>query len=173
MVIQTAPRCISGNYRLRTDRFGDFTFGANYNVTMKHTAIPQPGDDEIDLLHDPFNSTEFKTVFSGTLGWQRDAWLATLRGTRYGKTPNYRSTLAAAGYATPGAGTLPAWTLYNGSVGYAFGDAASLTFIVNNLFDKNPPNDPTNTALPYYNFLNYNVYGRQYWLELDVHFGGK
>lgn len=170
---RVAGLVFSGNYRLRTDRFGDFLFGANYNVTMKHTAIPQPGDAEIDLLHDPFNSTEFKSIFSGTLGWQRDAWSVTLRGTRYGKTPNYRSTLAAAGYATPGAGTLPAWTLYNGSVGYSFGDMASLTFIVNNIFDKNPPNDPTNTVLPYYNFGNYNVYGRQYWLELDVHFGGK
>ncbi|MBS0581863.1 MAG: TonB-dependent receptor [Proteobacteria bacterium] len=163
----------SGNYRLRTDRFGDFTFGANYNVTTKHTATPSPGDPQIDLLRDPFNSTEFKTVFSGSLGWQRDAWSATLRGTRYGKAPNYRATLAAGGYATPGAGTLSPCTLYNGSVGYSFADKASLTFIVNNIFDKDPPKDPTNTALPYYNYFNYNVYGRQFWLEFDVHFGGK
>jgi len=37
---------------------------------------------------------------------------------RYGRTPNNQATLQVEGYATPGAGTLPPWTITNWSAQY-------------------------------------------------------
>lgn len=160
------------NYKFETSRFGQFMVDANYNVTLKHTFQQYPFDPVIDYLRDPFNSTEFKTIFGASLGWNLGRWSATVRGTRYGATPNYIAQTNTTRYATPGAGTLAPWILYNGSVGFKFNDAAALTFVVNNISNSPPPRDNTYSALPFYNTGDYNVYGRSYFLEFDYHFGG-
>jgi iron complex outermembrane receptor protein len=47
-----------------------------------------------------------------------------------------------------------------------------LQLIVNNIANKQPPLDATNTQYPYYDNGSYTGYGRAYWLEVGVNFGG-
>ena len=59
-------------------------------------------------------------------------------------------------------------------VGYFFDDKASLTFIVNNVFNKGPRAIRSMPDPPHLrSTTNYNVFGRQFRLEFDVHFGSK
>ncbi|THD12246.1 TonB-dependent receptor domain-containing protein [Metallibacterium scheffleri] len=161
----------SANYRWDAGRWGDFGLGAQYNVTLKHTYQQYAGDPDIDLLRNPYYSSEYKSIFSSNLSWNIGDWTTTLYGIRYGATPNYTAQLYTAGYATKGAGTVAPWILYNGSVEYRIGDNARVGFIVNNIRNSMPPRDSTWIGWPYYNVFNYNAFGRSYWLELNVRFG--
>jgi outer membrane receptor protein involved in Fe transport len=161
----------SANYRWDAGRWGDFGLGAQYNVTLKHNYQQYAGDPDIDLLRNPYYSSEYKSIFSSNLTWNIGDWTTTLYGIRYGATPNYTAQVNTTGYAARGAGTVAPWILYNGSVEYRIGDNARVGFIVNNIRDSMPPRDSTWIGWPYYNVFNYNAFGRSYWLELNVRFG--
>ena len=170
------------DYTLDAGRFGDFTFGAGYNVTLHHTYQQYPGDPVIQLLQNPYWSFEFKTIFNGSVTWDIGKWSTTLAGVRYGKTPNYYAGSYSTGYTTPCLtsggyttcpGTIGPWILYNGSVKYQVTPDISAQLIVNNIFDKMPPPDSTWVGWPYYSVDNYNPFGRIIWLDLNIHFGGK
>jgi hypothetical protein len=47
-----------------------------------------------------------------------------------------------------------------------------LSLLVNNVFNKMPPNDPTFSSYPFFNDQNYNVYGRETMLQVSFRFGG-
>jgi outer membrane receptor protein involved in Fe transport len=162
----------SVGYRWDAGRYGDFTFNGDYNVTMDHKYRQYPDDPEIDLLREPFYSSEFKTILSGSVTWEIGKWATTLYGIRYGATPNYKAQINESGYAVSGAGTVGPYMLYNGSLTYHATDDASISLAVNNLKNSAPPKDPTWTAYPYYNQFNYNPYGRSFFLEMEVRFGG-
>ncbi|HEX7370550.1 MAG TPA: TonB-dependent receptor [Rhodanobacteraceae bacterium] len=163
-------------YKFDAGRYGDFTLGANYNVTLHHSYQQYPSDPTHDLLHEPEWSSEFKTIFTGYVTWDIGNWSTTLSGTRYGATPNY----AAQVYGWEGgtgpntnAGTVPPWIVYNASVKYQFTPGISAQLIVNNMFDSMPPRDTTWVGWPYYNQFNYNPFGRAIWVDLNIHFGAK
>jgi outer membrane receptor protein involved in Fe transport len=171
----------SGDYRIDMGRFGSLGLQAQYNVTLKHVFQQYPFDPVVDYLRDPFYSSEFKNIASASVTWNVGRWSSTLRGTRYGRTPNYYAQSSTAGYATPCItsddgyrtcpGTVAPWMVYNASVTYDIADGLRISGIVNNVFDSSPPFDYTWTESPYYNRFNYNTYGRQYWIELDWKFG--
>ena len=162
----------SGNYRYDAGRWGDFGFGAQYNVTLKHTYQQYPGDPDIDLLRNPYYSSEFKSILSGNITWAVGNWTTTLYGIRYGATPNYTAQGNTTGYAARGAGTVAPWMVYNGSIEYRLTPDAKVSLLVNNIRNTMPPRDKTWVGWPYYNVFNYNAYGRAFWVELNVHFGG-
>ncbi len=159
------------NYRMDAGRVGKFQFNADYHVTLKHEQQQFPGDPTIDFLRNPFYSTDFKSIFAGSITWDIDKWSTTLRGTRYGSTPNYIAWTNTDGYAAPGAGRVDPWILYNGSVTYSISDDMNVSFIVNNIRNSKPPKDPTWTTSPYYNYNVFNPFGRELWLEFDWRFG--
>ncbi len=159
------------HYRHDFGAWGNLALEGNYNVTLKHSAQTYPQDPVIDLLREPFYSAEFKSIATASVTWTIDKFSATLLETRYGRTPNYIAQTNVTGYATPGAGTVAPWILYNGSLTYSFTDDLRVSGIVNNVFNKMPPVDNTWVAYPFYNFLNFNPYGRSYWLEMDWRFG--
>lgn len=159
------------DYKLSAGRYGDFTFSGAYNVTLDHRYRQFPEDPEIDLLRNPFFSSEFKNIFQGAVTWEIGKWTTTLVGIRYGATPNFTAQVNPTGYATPGGGTVGPYMVYNGSVKYNVTDDASIALIVNNIKDSKPPRDPSWTSWPYYNRFNYNGFGRAVWLEFDVRFG--
>ncbi len=161
----------SVNYRWSMGKYGDFSAGLRYNVTLQHTYQQYAGDPTIRLLHTPYYSSEFKTILTGSLAWQVGNWTTTLYGIRYGKTPNYAAQISTKGYAATHGGAVRPWILYNGSVQYNVTDNAKVSLYVNNLFDAMPPADNTWTGYPYYNGFNYNVFGRSYWVEFNVRFG--
>ncbi len=162
----------SGNYRVDLGRWGELGLGAQYNVTLRHTYQQYPGDPDINLLRNPYYSSEYKSIFSGNLTWAIGNWTTTLYGIRYGATPNYTAQINTTGYAAKGAGTVAPWIRYNGSVEYRISDDAKVQFIVNNIRNSMPPRDSTWVGWPYYNVFNYNAFGRSYWAEITVRFGG-
>lgn len=168
------------HYHYDMGRWGALSFASQYNVTLKHTFQQYPFDPVHDLLRNPFYSTEFKNIGNASITWDWDKFSVTAIGTRYGKTGNYQSQLGSAGYSaacstvsgyTSCPGAVAPWMLYNGSITYSITDDMKISGIVNNIKNSMPPRDPTFTALPYYNSLNYNPYGRSYWVEFDWRFG--
>ena len=164
--INIASEMVSGivlnaSYKWEAGRFGDFTFSANYNDTLKHTYRQFPNDPDTDLLHITDYYNQFKQIFAGSVAWEIGPWSAVVRGTRYGKTWRY-----------DGSGTVAPWMVYNASVQYNFSDDASMTLTGNNIFNSRPPYDATYSAFPFYNIYNYNAFGRLVMLEMNVHFGG-
>ncbi|HJW46058.1 MAG TPA: TonB-dependent receptor [Lysobacter sp.] len=157
------------DYRWQTSNAGDFGINLQYNVTLDHENQQYPDDPVIDLLNQPFYSTEFKDVATASFNWSKGPWNATLFGVRYGRTPNLAAQVADPdlGYAAEDAGKVDAHYNFNTTVGYEINDTATLTFTVNNLLNEDPPDDSTYTTYPYFNVFNYNDYGRSYMLEIN------
>lgn len=148
-------------YRYDAGRYGDFTFNADYNTTLKHIYQQFPEDPVTDQLRDNSYYNAFKSIGSGSVNWKIGPWSTTVFGIRYGKTWSYNGTY-----------TVAPWMIYNASVQYNFGDDAAITLIGNNIFNSRPPIDRTFNAYYYYNLFNYNAYGRLVMLEFNMHFGG-
>jgi outer membrane receptor protein involved in Fe transport len=130
-------------------------------------------DPKIDVLREPFYSTDFKSKVNGSLTWSLDEWSATAYFNRYGSTPNYLASVLNS-YEAPGTGKLPPWILYNVSVTYNPIRSLGISLLVNNVFNKMPPKDDSypGTSNQPYNTLNYSVYGRAIYLEAKYSFGG-
>lgn len=184
--INVASEHVSGviaslNYKHDIGRFGSLDFAANYNVTLKHSFQQYPYDPTHDLLREPFYSTEFKSIANASITWDIGKFETTLFGTRFGKTPNYWSQQGPAGYTAPCTkpvngysqctGHLPPWMIYNASVSYNITPSMKISGIVNNIKNSMPPGDYSDNSSPYYNFTDYNAYGRQFWVEFDWKFG--
>jgi outer membrane receptor protein involved in Fe transport len=162
---------VNANYLQNIGSFGKLLFNASYSNVLKHDLQQFPTDPVIDELRDPTFSTDFKTKANASITWTLDRWSATVYGNRYGQSPNYAATLN--GYAAPHAGKLPAWYVYNASVSYNPLDNLTLSFLVNNVFNKMPPIDHSmpGTVGQAYNEFNYNVNGRGMYLEATYKFG--
>lgn len=164
--INIANETVSGitanaQYRWDAGRFGDFTFGADFNTTLKHVFQQFPDDPVTDLLRENQYYDQFKDIGSASVNWKLGAWSVTAFGERFGKT-----------WSKDGSYTVAPWMIYNLTVQYNFNDDAALTLITNNVFNSRPPFDRTFSTYPYYNVFNYNSYGRFVGAEMNVHFGG-
>ncbi len=160
------------NYAYDFGRFGTLSYNMSYSDELKHTYQDFITDPKLDELRHPNFSTDFKTKVNASLTWGKGDWSTTLYVNRYGRTPNYLAQLND-NYTAKGTGKLGAWILYNASVTYTPVKNLGLSFLVNNVFNKMPPQDhsyPGTTASPY-NSLDYNVYGRAMFLEADYKFG--
>lgn len=167
-----------GSYRLDTERMGRFNFGLDYNLTLKHTQTTFPGDPAFDVFSSGQALTaEFKSIVAGDIGWELGKWSANLHGIRYGSLPNYAKQFQLTTSNGVGPGTVAPWVVYNLSVDYDLTPNSTLSVIVNNLRNSEPPKDKSydgsaGFAPPYYNIFAYNGYGRSWWLEYKINFGG-
>ena len=161
----------SADWRHDFGRWGSLQLQGAYNVILHHYFQTYPDDPTLDYLREPEFSSEFKTIANASATWSIGSFSSTLLVTRYGRTPNYAAGRTAAGYGGPNAGTVAPWIIYNGSIAYEITDDIRVSAIANNLFNKKPPYDATYSPYPFYNLLNYNPYGRAYWLEVDWRFG--
>ena len=155
------------SYKVRAGFLGDFAFGGAYTNTLSHKFQQFAGDPVLDYLNSPYYSQEFKTKENVSVTWTRDPLSASVYVERYGRSPNNIATTLPSGYATPGAGTLHAWTLCNASVSYKPLPKLELTFAVNNVFNTMPPVDNSWTGRDDqpYDIFDYNVFGRQLYLS--------
>ncbi|GFZ88165.1 TonB-dependent receptor [Dyella caseinilytica] len=162
----------SARYRFTPLHIGSFVVQLDYNDMLGHTYQIAPGQPPINLLANPLYSTEFKSAVSGSVTWTSPGgyWTSTVYGHRYGPSPNYAAQINGPG--TPGAGPLPPWITFNGSVSYRPTRNLEFSLLLNNIANKMPPVDPTYTTYPYYNVENYNVYGREIMLQADLKLGG-
>lgn len=152
---------------------GTFAFDASYTDLLKHSLTQFAGDTPIDLLTNPFFSTDFKTKENVSVTWSFHSFSTTIYAERYGATPNYLASLTTDGYATPGAGRVGAWTLANLSAKYEIIPGLVVSANVDNVFNKAPPIDNTQPGITDqpYNSLDYNAYGRSFLVEANYKFG--
>lgn len=179
--INIAQENVSGitagaNWRLDTEAAGQFRFGLDYNLTLKHKSKTTPDSAAIDFFGNGQALTaEFKSIVTGDIGWDIGRWSANLHGIRYGSLPNYaRQFSTTVNGVEPG--LVRPWMLYNLSVDYDLTENSTLSLIVNNLRNSRPPEDKSydgsqGFAPPFYNIFAYNGYGRSFWLEYKIDFG--
>ncbi|MNT27405.1 TonB dependent receptor [compost metagenome] len=142
---------------LRTADYGRFAFKANYAKVLSNKSQQFAGDEEIDELKS-LNNSDWRDKLNLSVNWAAGDWSNTLLVSRYSKIPNAAGT----GYLTPTA-------LANISTVYRINDRATLSLIVNNVFDKIKRDD--SGGWPYYPVGSYSPQGRQGWVEFNYHFG--
>jgi iron complex outermembrane recepter protein len=164
---------VTMNYEFPTSYAGTFIIDGHYTNILRHRFVQYPGDAEINLLENPFFSTEFKTKENISLTWNYKRLGTTIYVERYGRTPNETSTLTTDGYDVTGGGRLGAWTLANLEVQYEVLPGLVVSGNVNNVFNKMPPVDNTYLGIDNqpYNSLNYNPYGRAFFVQASYKFG--
>ena len=163
-------------YGANAGELGDLTFGAEYTTILSHKQQTYAGDPYINLLNNPYYSTDPKSKTQVTLGWSKDKYKAALYANWISTTPNYVASNSASGdYSAPGAGKLPPHTLFNASASVEVIEGLELSVMVNNLFNTMPPVDPyypATSGAPY-NSSNFNPYGREVMFEVHYAFGKK
>ena len=159
---------LSANYTWLAGRAGSFTLEGAYTNVLTHNEVRFPGDPQIDLLNSPFYSTEFKTKANLGLTWNLGKFGTTVYLEYYGHSPNFVSTQAPEGYATPGAANLATWTITNWSVQYEVLPGLVFNGNINNVFNRSPPFDNSYRGIDNqpYNIFNYNDYGRTFFVGL-------
>ena len=165
---------LGANYEFPTTYAGTFIIDARYTNILRHRLLQFPGDTEINLLENPFFSQEFKTKENVSFTWNYKNLGTTLYVERYGRTPNDAATLTTDGYAGPGGpARLGTWTLANLEVQYEVLPGLVLAGNVDNLFNKMPPTDNSYLGIDNqpYNSLNYNPYGRSFFVEATYKYG--
>jgi outer membrane receptor protein involved in Fe transport len=163
-------------------RFGSLQFAGNYTNMLERELQPQPGDEYLDLLRDPYAMWIYdsyaKVRADGSVGWAKGNWTTTLYANYIGRTPNYMAYLGngydyvhSSGYK---AGKWGSYTTYNLSVNYRALENLTLSLMVNNVFNKMPDNQRYSYAgtsgQPYNNYL-YNAYGRAIYMQAKYEFG--
>ncbi len=163
----------SFNYGFAIGRYGDLNLRSSYTQNLSHEYQQYPEDPIIDLLNDPYWSSDPKRKAEASLTWRRGDWASTVYANWRDKTPNYRAWISTTGYDAPLAGKLGSTTTYNWSLAYNPTPGIDLSLMVNNVFDKMPPYDATysgSSGAPF-NSYNFDVYGRAIYLEMRYNFG--
>ncbi|MFK2890418.1 TonB-dependent receptor [Dyella flagellata] len=162
----------SARYRFALFHFGTLDLHFDYNDMLHHSYQEAPGQAPVNQFADAQSSTEFKSIASGSITWTSPAarWSGTLYGHRYGPSPNYLANNNGIGY--PGASHVSPWVTFNASATYRPTRSLALSLLVNNITNKMPPNDTGYVEYPYFNNENYNIYGREIMLQMDLRLGG-
>lgn len=162
------------NYRQSLGAYGDLTMSGSWTRNLKHELQQYPNDPLIDLLNDPYWSTDPKYKANASVGWNKGRWTTTVYANYLGQTPNYRATRTPSGYAYAGAGKIGSYTTLNGSVNFDVTDDIKVSLLINNLANRMPDMDvqsyPGTSGAPY-NSSNFDVLGRAYYLEVKWSLG--
>ncbi|CBA15484.1 putative tonb-dependent outer membrane receptor protein [Xanthomonas albilineans GPE PC73] len=154
-------------------RWGDLSSIVSYTQNLRHKYVRYAGDTPVDLLNDPYWSTDPKRKADAALTWDIGDFSTTWYANWFDKTPNYAATLNADGYAGTRGGKLPSHITHNASITYKAFEGMELSLMVTNVFNKMPPLDKSYPGSTYwaYNDYNYDVYGRAYYLQMHYAFG--
>ncbi|MBN5051877.1 TonB-dependent receptor [Stenotrophomonas maltophilia] len=158
-------------YRLQTG-IGDFIFNGTHTWVKKHDFQRYAGDVTEDqfAINSGFDIPRTKTSVSVT--WEKDAWSATVYGSRLGKLPTSDSYDQVFDEESGDSPWIKATYRYNASLQYRFDDHSRLSLSVVNVFNKMPPKDRTYTAYPYYDVSWFDSVGRTINLQYTHRFGG-
>ncbi|MHC1655141.1 TonB-dependent receptor plug domain-containing protein [Stenotrophomonas maltophilia] len=158
-------------YRVQTG-IGDFILNGTHTWVKKHDFQRYPGDPTLDqfAVNSGFDIPRTKTSLSVT--WEKDAWSATVYGSRLGKLPTSDSYDQSFDWESGDSPYVKATYRYNASLQYRFDDHSRLSLSVVNVFNKMPPTDATYTAYPYYDVSWFDSVGRTINLQYTHKFGG-
>jgi len=159
------------HYRLPTP-IGTFRLSGNHTWVRHHDFMQYPGDPVIDefAVNSGYDIPRTKT--SASLNWSLGGWSATLHGERLGRLPNSWSYDQVVDQEAGDPAWIGATYRYNASLQYKITDHFEVAVLVDNLFDKMPPKDPTYTAYPYYDISWFDSMGRSYYIQATWKFGG-
>ncbi|HEU0152627.1 MAG TPA: TonB-dependent receptor [Arenimonas sp.] len=170
--INLAARKVNGidaalDYRLDTDRWGNFQANIAWSHTLKHETVAREGDNPIDY-RDANSTADFRSRVRVTMGWSKGDWDATVFVNRYGSFPRWvlSNSLVTSGVLDDRAGP---HTTVNLSVGKQFTPNFSARLNINNVFDDIAPSDPTFNAYPYF-WQAYSPIGREVGLTMNYRF---
>ena len=147
----------TADYRLDTDRLGDFRFQLAYSHTLEQKQAQFAGDPIIDY-RDDLGNFDFRSRIRATGTWAKDDWQAALFMLRYGSLPNWQET-----------GRIAPYFIWNASVGKQITEDLQVNFYVNNIFDKTHPKDDGFNSYPYF-WRAFSPIGREIALELQYKF---
>lgn len=161
------------NYMLDAGAVGMFNFRGSYTNMLKHEYTPLPGDEPLDLVDDPYNSTDPVTSGNASVTWAKDRWSSTLYANYMGHTPNNIAWIDSDRYEADGAGKLDPYITYNLSIGFDATDDLNVALRVSNLLNEMPDMDVESygsDGSPY-NSANFDVLGRRYYVQANWKFG--
>ena len=148
------------DYRLDTDRFGDFRFNVAYSLTLTNKYKQFADDDLVDYRDQPLFDYSQRSRVRGSIGWTEGDWNATVFGTRIGSNWNAAWDRRLAPYMQ-----------YNLQVGKRWTPNLRTDFTVVNVMDKQFRFDPTQTGYPYYNpWIGADPVGRRLYVALTYKF---
>lgn len=145
------------DWRIDTDRLGDYRLQLNYSHTLKQTTAQFSGDPILDY-RDDLTNFDFRSRVRATATWERDDWQAAVFALRYGSLPNWQET-----------GRIAPYMIYNVSAGKEITDNLSVNLYINNLLDKTHPRDDGFNSYPYF-WRAYSPLGREVAVEFSYKF---
>ncbi|MEC5158993.1 MULTISPECIES: TonB-dependent receptor plug domain-containing protein [unclassified Janthinobacterium] len=147
---------LSAKLQWGTADYGRFVWKGAYSRTVTQRSKQFAGDSVSDDLHS-LEGTDWPDKLNTSLNWNIGDWSHTLFVTRFGKTPDAQQKA----YLTP-------TYLANISTVYRVGKNATLSLIVNNVFNKIKTD--TTDGWPNYPVGRYSPLGRLGWVEFNYHF---
>jgi iron complex outermembrane recepter protein len=146
------------NWRMDTDRLGDFRWRLEWTHTLKNERQVFATDPiQTDWRDDPGNF-DFRSRVRASMGWTKGDWSANVFGSRYGSVPNWQET-----------GRIAPYFLWNANVGKKITDKATISLFVNNIFNKFSPRDDGYNSYPYFSG-NYSPIGRTVSAQFEYKF---
>lgn len=146
-------------WRHPTEGFGTFDVSLAYSHVLKYTQ-QDFANDVVDNHRDNLQVFDWRSRINGSVTWSFGPFSTTGYVMRNGGIPNWAET-----------GRISSYTSYNWSAQYGFLDGkADVGVFVDNVFNKNPPRDPTYNTYPYYADFNYSPVGREIFVQLRYKF---
>ena len=148
----------SMKYRLDTDRFGNFGFSLEWSHVLGYelqTFVTDAVDR--DFRDDP-NNFDFRSRVRASTSWSRGDWAANLFMSRSGSLPNWQET-----------GRIAPYFVWNVNASKKITDKATVSFFVNNIFNKFSPRDDGFNSYPYF-WRGYSPVGRTISAQFEYKF---
>lgn len=157
-LLKTSGFDLAASYSLSPGALGRFTFSANFSQVLSNKRQDFEADAVEDLLETP-SWPDWHSRMSASIGWERGPITSTVFVQRHGRIWNWNEDRR-----------LPAYVLTNFSARYnnVLGSGAYVGLAIQNLFNRNPPRDPTWSEYPYYSSWNYNPVGREVFFEVGL-----
>jgi iron complex outermembrane receptor protein len=157
-MLKTSGFDLKAEYRLNIGAWGTFEFDASFSQVRSNKRQEFEGDEVQDLL-ETRSWPDWHSRMSASIGWERGPIVATVFVQRYGHIWNWNEDRR-----------LPAYVLTNFSARYnnVLGSEVYVGVAIQNLFNRNPPRDPTWSRYPYYSDWNYSPVGREMFFELGL-----
>jgi iron complex outermembrane receptor protein len=158
--IHTTGIDAEASYLWETTAAGRFNFEVGWSHTLKYDQ-QDFAEDPVQNYRDNLQIFDWRSRVNATVTWEYGPFTTTAYGERFGSLPNWAET-----------GRIGSFTLMNLSMGYRFwNDKATAALLVDNVFNRKPPRDPTYDLYPYFSTQNYDPYGREWFVQVGYRFG--
>lgn len=146
------------NWRIDTDRYGDFGWELAWSHTLKSELQPFATDAVRRDFRDELTNFDFRSRMRSTITWAKGDWSANLFWVRYGSLPNWQET-----------GRISPYHTWNTNFGKKITDNVRLSVFVNNIFNNFHPRDDGFNSYPFF-WRAFSPIGREVSAQLDVAF---